>query len=116
RLKGPSRAGCRRSISTPRFGWRTAARWNESWLRLSRVRDHEADGPVVDAVRAVVEHKMEVFGSAGKAVRSRDGGSTGRRRRGLATASPLGLRRTASRFIEANTKAHAARTHALSGP
>jgi fructose-bisphosphate aldolase class II len=27
-------------------------------------------GPVVDAVRAVVEHKMEVFGSAGKAVRS----------------------------------------------
>jgi len=27
-------------------------------------------GPVVDAVRAVVEHTMDVFGSAGKAVRS----------------------------------------------
>lgn len=26
-------------------------------------------GPVIDAVRTVVEHKMEVFGSAGKAVR-----------------------------------------------
>ena len=26
-------------------------------------------GPVIDAVQAVVEHKMEVFGSADKAVR-----------------------------------------------
>jgi hypothetical protein len=26
-------------------------------------------GPVIDAVQTVVEHKMEVFGSAGRAVR-----------------------------------------------
>jgi len=26
--------------------------------------------PVIDAVQAVVEHKMEIFGSAGRALRS----------------------------------------------